>query len=152
MKNILDILKNSSMDADKTLLNIILNGKHPHLLKLLQSQYGEKVNRGHVFEMLLTGKRADFGGEHGTSNGDTTIKGKRYEIKYITRKTGATDALKGTTAKQYIIGFNHGNYIEIRVIDHKDLILKPITNSKNNPAKKITFQDNYNKGRLLKRF
>ena len=56
----------------------------------------------------------------------------------ITKKTKASKDLKGTLATHYLIGFNNGNEIELRLIAKSDLVVRQ--------DNRIAYQDNINKG------
>ena len=84
-------------------------------------------------------------GLHEVSKGDYIYNGEIVEIKYLTKKTGASKDLKGTIAQKYLIGFNSGEEIILKLIDKKDL--KTRVDGK---RLKITYQDNIGLGVRVK--
>lgn len=102
-------------------------------------------NRGDFFEMAITGEQVKRNGLHEVSKGDYIYNGEIVEIKYLTKKTGASKDLKGTTAQKYLIGFNSGKEIILKLIDKKDL--KTRVDGK---RLKITYQDNIGLGVRVK--
>lgn len=95
-------------------------------------------NRGDFFEMAITKEPVKRSGLHEVSKGDFVFNGMIVEIKYLTKKTKASKDLKGTLATHYLIGFNNGNEIELRLIAKNELVVR-----KDN---RIAYQDNINKG------
>lgn len=95
-------------------------------------------NRGDFFEMAITKEPVKRNGLHEISKGDFVFNGMIVEIKYLTKKTKASKDLKGTLATHYLIGFNNGNEIELRLIAKNELVVR-----KDN---RIAYQDNINKG------
>lgn len=95
-------------------------------------------NRGDFFEMAITKKPVKRSGLHEISKGDFVLNGMVVEIKYLTKKTKASKDLKGTLATHYLIGFNNGKEIELRLIAKSELVVR-----KDN---RIAYQDNINKG------
>lgn len=95
-------------------------------------------NRGDFFEMAITKEPVKRSGLHEISKGDFILNGVVVEIKYLTKKTKASKDLKGTLATHYLIGFNNGNEIELRLIAKSELVVR-----KDN---RIAYQDNINKG------
>ena len=95
-------------------------------------------NRGDFFEMAITKEPVKRNGLHEISKGDFVFNGMVVEIKYLTKKTKASKDLKGTLATHYLIGFNNGNEIELRLIAKNELVVRQ--------DNRIAYQDNINKG------
>ena len=95
-------------------------------------------NRGDFFEMAITKEPVKRSGLHEISKGDFVFNGMVVEIKYLTKKTKASKDLKGTLATHYLIGFNNGNDIELRLIAKNELVVRQ--------DNRIAYQDNINKG------
>ena len=95
-------------------------------------------NRGDFFEMAITKEPVKRNGLHEISKGDFVLNGMVVEIKYLTKKTKASKDLKGTLATHYLIGFNNGNEIELRLIAKNELVVRQ--------DNRIAYQDNINKG------
>ena len=95
-------------------------------------------NRGDFFEMAITKEPVKRSGLHEVSKGDFVLNGMVVEIKYLTKKTKASKDLRGTLATHYLIGFNNGNEIELRLIAKRDLVVRA--------DNRIAYQDNINKG------
>ena len=95
-------------------------------------------NRGDFFEMAITKEPVKRSGLHEVSKGDFVLNGMVVEIKYLTKKTKASKDLRGTLATHYLIGFNNGNEIELRLIAKNELIVRE--------DNRIAYQDNINKG------
>ena len=95
-------------------------------------------NRGDFFEMAITKEPVKRNGLHEISKGDFVLNGMVVEIKYLTKKTKARKDLKGTLATHYLIGFNNGNEIELRLIAKNELVVRE--------DNRIAYQDNINKG------
>ena len=95
-------------------------------------------NRGDFFEMAITKEPVKRSGLHEVSKGDFVLNGMIVEIKYLTKKTKASKDLKGTLATHYLIGFNNGKEIELRLIAKNDLVVRQ--------DNRIAYQDNINKG------
>lgn len=95
-------------------------------------------NRGDFFEMAITKEPVKRSGLHEVSKGDFILNGMVVEIKYLTKKTKASKDLKGTLATHYLIGFNNGNEIELRLIAKNELVVRP--------DNRIAYQDNINRG------
>lgn len=95
-------------------------------------------NRGDFFEMAITKEPVKRNGLHEVSKGDFVLNGVVVEIKYLTKKTKASKDLKGTLATHYLIGFNNGNEIELRLIAKNELVVRQ--------DNRIAYQDNINKG------
>ena len=74
-------------------------------------------NRGDLFEMALTRELVKRDGLHAISQGDWTYNGVSVEIKYLTKQRGASDQEQGTTCNYYLIGFNDGDKITIKLIN-----------------------------------
>ena len=102
-------------------------------------------NRGDFFEMAITKEPVKRSGLHEVSKGDFVLNGMVVEIKYLTKKTKASKDLKGTIAQKYLIGFNSGKEIILKLIDKKDL--KTRVDGK---RLKITYQDNIGLGVRVK--
>lgn len=102
-------------------------------------------NRGDLFEMALTQELVKRTGRHEISTGDWTFNGEPVEIKYLSTQTGASDQEKGTTCKHYLIGFNDGDKIIIKLINKKDLKTRY-----EKTRRKIAYQDNINLGVEIK--
>ena len=102
-------------------------------------------NRGDLFEMALTQELVKRDGLHAISQGDRTYNGVSVEIKYLTKQTGASDQEQGTTCNYYLIGFNDGAKITIKLINKKDLKTRF-----EKTRRKITYQDNINLGVEIK--
>lgn len=102
---------------------------------------GATFNRGDFFEMAITGEKVKRDGLHGISKGDYVYNGLIVEVKYLTKKTGASKDLQGTIASHYLIGFNNGKEIEIRLIAKANLKTR-----KEGTREKITYQDNIAEG------
>lgn len=98
-------------------------------------------NRGDFFEMAITKEPVKRNGLHEMSKGDYVYNNLVVEIKYLTTKTGASKDLRGTLASHYLIGFNNGQRLEIRLIAKNELITRP-----DGKREKIAYQDNINKG------
>ena len=95
-------------------------------------------NRGDFFEMAITKEPVKRSGLHEVSKGDFVFNGMVVEIKYLTKKTKASKDLKGTLATHYLIGFNNGNEIELRLIPKNELVVRQ--------DNRIDYQDNIKKG------
>ena len=95
-------------------------------------------NRGDFFEMAITKEPVKRSGLHEVSKGDFVLNGMVVEIKYLTKKTKASKDLRGTLATHYLIGFNTGNEIELRLIAKNELVVRE--------DNRIAYQDNINKG------
>ena len=95
-------------------------------------------NRGDFFEMAITKEPVKRSGLQEVSKGDFVFNGMVVEIKYLTKKTKASKDLKGTLATHYLIGFNNGNEIELRLIAKNELVVRE--------DNRIAYQDNINKG------
>ena len=102
-------------------------------------------NRGDLFEMALTRELVKRDGLHAVSQGDRTYNGVSVEIKYLTKQTGASDQEQGTTCNYYLIGFNDGDKIIIKLINKKDLKTRY-----EKTRRKIAYQDNINLGIEIK--
>ena len=88
--------------------------------------------------MAITKEPVKRSGLHEVSKGDFVFNGMTVEIKYLTKKTKASKDLKGTLATHYLIGFNNGNEIELRLIAKNELVVRQ--------DNRIAYQDNINKG------
>lgn len=139
--NYIQQMENSTLKADKVLLDFIRN-RHAENLVNAQNM-GKHYNRGDVLEMGITLIPVKRDGLHAQSQGDTVLNGVAYEIKYITKKTSASVALKGTTALFHLIAFNDGNRLIFKVIPTKDLKVS---------KGKLKFQDNIDLGQEFKGF
>ena len=119
MKNYIEQLKTSPLASDLLLAQFL---ESENCTALVNAQnMGERVNRGDCFEMGLTHEPVRRDGLHQQSKGDTTFKGEPVEVKYLTKKTKASIALKGTIARFHLIGFNDGKTLDIRLIPTKSL-------------------------------
>lgn len=133
-------LKNSTLKSDRALLDLV---EKCGVADLVNAQnMGKHYNRGDIFEMCLTRKPVKRDGLHSKSAGDTIIEGVAYEVKYITKKTSASVALKGTSAPFHLIGFNDGEKITIRIIPTKSL--------KVSKGGKLKYQENATLGKVQK--
>lgn len=121
---------------DLVLLQFIIDNGTQEL-----TETNTNFNRGDFFEMALTKERVKRNGLHEMSTGDYIYNGEIVEIKYLTKKTGASKDKRGTLANYYLIGFNNGETIELRLIKKCDLVTQH-----DGTREKITFQDNINKG------
>lgn len=121
---------------DLVLLQFIIDNGAQEL-----TETNTNFNRGDFFEMALTKERVKRNGLHEISKGDFIFNGEIVEIKYLTKKTGASKDKQGTRANYYLIGFNNGETIELRLIKKCDLVTRH-----DGTREKITFQDNINKG------
>ena len=95
-------------------------------------------NRGDFFEIAITKEPVKRSGLHEVSKDDFVLNGMVVEIKYLTKKTKASKDLRGTLATHYLIGFNNGNEIELRLIAKNELVVRE--------DNRIAYQDNINKG------
>lgn len=125
---------------DLVLLQFIIDNGTQEL-----TETNTNFNRGDFFEMALTKERVKRNGLHEMSKGDYIYNGEIVEIKYLTKKTGASKDKRGTLANYYLIGFNNGETIELRLIKKCDLVTQH-----DGTREKITFQDNINKGVRVK--
>lgn len=132
MRNIERLLQNK---VDMVLAQFIADHNATELVE------NSDFNRGDFFEMAITGEKVKRSGLHEMSKGDYEYNGEIVEIKYLTKKTGASKDLKGTVAKKYLIGFNSGKEIIIKLIDKKDLRCRV-----DGKRLKITYQDNIELG------
>lgn len=126
----------------------LAQNKNDHiLLDFIQSRAAQSLvanatfNRGDFFEMAITLEPVKRTGLHVVSEGDFIYHGQPVEIKYLTKKSGASKDRKGTIANYYLIGFNTGKEIELRLIAKKDLVIK-----KEKTREKIRYQDNITLG------
>ena len=107
---------------------------------------GATFNRGDFFEMAITGEKVKRDGLHGISKGDYVMpNGLVVEVKYLTKKTGASKDLQGTLASHYLLGFNTGKEIELHLVPVAELVA--VGEGKH---KKITYQNNYALGVRIK--
>ena len=132
MTNLQRLLENK---VDKVLAEFIIEKGAADLVN------SATFNRGDFFEMAITGEQVKRSGLHEVSKGDYEYNGEIVEIKYLTKKTGASKDLKGTIAKYYLIGFNSGKEIVIKLIAKKDLRCRL-----DGKRQKITYQDNIELG------
>lgn len=137
MTNIEKLLNNDNV-ADKKLAEFIISRKAENLAN------ATAFNRGKMFEVAITKQPFNAGGK-GQSKGDYVFKGRVIEIKYLTKKTGASSQQKGTIAEHYLIGFNTGKEIIIKIINKNELKVRA-----EKTRGKITYQDNINLGYTLK--
>ena len=105
-------------------------------------------NRGDFLEMALTLVPVARDGSHGISKGDAVIviNGVAYiiEIKYLTKKTSASEALKGTIATHYLLACNDGEHIHLRLMPKGEMKKRIVSG-----AEKIVYQDNYTLGKEI---
>ena len=126
--------------ADKVLADFILARGADALID------GATFNRGDFFEMAITLAPVKRDGLHGISKGDYVMpNGLVVEIKYLTKKTGASKDLQGTLASHYLLGFNTGKEIEFHLVPVAELVA--VGEGK---QKKITYQNNYGLGVRIK--
>ena len=139
---------------NKTIKNKLQQNKRDLiLLQFLLSHHIEKTlehnnklyNRGDLFEMALTRELVKRDGLHAISQGDWTYNGVSAEIKSLTKQTGASEQEQGTTRNYYLIAYNDGDKITIKLINKKDLKTRF-----EKTRRKITYQDNINLGVEIK--
>lgn len=99
-----------------------------------------QLNRGDMFECAITLKNVVRTGLHEMSKGDYKLGDLIVEIKYLTTKTKADIDARGTHASHYLIGFNNGKRIELRLIKKSDLVVE---------NGKVTYQNNFNRGEVI---
>ena len=138
-KSIKDKLEQNKRDL--ILLEFLLSH---HIEKTLEHN-NKLYNRGELFEMALTQELVKRTGRHEISTGDWIYNGEPVEIKYLSTQTGASDQEQGTTCKHYLIGFNDGDKIIIKLINKKDLKTRY-----EKTRRKIAYQDNINLGIEIK--
>ena len=139
--NYIQQMENSTLKADKVLLDF---ARYRHAENLVNAQnMGKHYNRGDVLEICISLVPVKRDGHHGSSSGDVVINGIAYEIKYLTKKTSASVALKGTSAPFHLIAFNDGNRLIFKAIPTKDLKVS---------KGKLKFQDNIGLGQEFKGF
>ena len=138
-KTIKDKLQQNKRDM--ILLEFLLS----HNIDKTLAHNNKLYNRGDLFEMALTRELVKRDGLHAISQGDRTYNGVSVEIKYLTKQTGASDQEQGTTCNYYLIGFNDGDKITIKLINKKDLKTRF-----EKTRRKITYQDNINLGVEIK--
>lgn len=126
----------NTQKRDILLYNFIL--KHCKNIDLIKC-----FNRGTMFEIALTNAPKVEGVKGKMSSGDFVFNGLICEIKYITTKSPCDDQLKGTIATHYLIGFNYGNMLDLRLIKKSDIIKNGL---------KIKFKDNKDKGESVEIF
>lgn len=133
-----------STPADKTLADFITARGQ----KAIDLVNGSTFNRGDFLEMALTLAPVFRDGLHGVSKGDAifTLEDTALliEIKYLTKKTSASEALQGTTATHYLIACNDGKRITLRLMKKEQIKTRDI-----HGRVKITYQDNYNLGQEI---
>lgn len=141
----LEKLQSSPMKADHALADFI-TARGEKAISLVNAS--KAFNRGDFAEMALTLAPVARDGLHGVSKGDAVlvINGQTLiiEIKYITKKTSASEALKGTVASHYLLACNDGNRVTLRLM-RKEEMKKRIVSG----AEKIAYQDNYNLGQEI---
>ena len=138
-KSIKDKLQQNKRDI--VLLEFLLS----HNIDKTLAHNNNLYNRGDLFEMALTQELVKRTGRHEISTGDRTFNGEPVEIKYVSIQTGASDQEKGTTCNYYLIGFNDGDKITIKLIKKKDLKTRF-----EKTRRKIAYQDNINLGVEIK--
>lgn len=138
-KTIKDKLQQNKRDM--ILLEFLLS----HNIDKTLAHNNKLYNRGDLFEMALTQELVKRTGRHEISTGDRTFNGEPVEIKYVSIQTGASDQEKGTTCNYYLIGFNDGDKITIKLIKKKDLKTRF-----EKTRRKIAYQDNINLGVEIK--
>lgn len=136
----IQLLLQTNLKQDKALAEFI---KQRHAEQLIENAKG--FNRGDFCEMALKNAPVARDGKHGTSHGDAILEkdGKTLliEIKYLTKKTSASEALKGTFASHYLLACNDGQNIHLRLLKKEDMKKRIISG-----AEKIKYQDNFNLG------
>lgn len=141
----LEQLYSSKNKADIALANFI-TARGERAIALCNAS--KAFNRGDFCEMALTLAPVARDGLHGMSKGDAVIDidGARYviEIKYITKKTSASEALKGTIASHYLLACNDGHAVTLRLMRKEDMIKRMVSG-----AEKIAYQDNYMIGQAI---
>ena len=138
-KSIKDKLQQNKRDI--VLLEFLLS----HNIDKTLAHNNNLYNRGDLFEMALTQELVKRTGRHEISTGDRTFNGEPVEIKYVSIQTGASDQERGTTCNYYLIGFNDGDKITIKLIKKKDLKTRF-----EKTRRKIAYQDNINLGVEIK--
>lgn len=141
----LEKLISSPMKADNALANFI-TARGARAIALVNS--AKAFNRGDFTEMALTLAPVARDGLHGVSKGDAVIEleGARLviEIKYLTKKTSASEALKGTLASHYLLACNDGEKVTLRLMPKGEMKKRIVSG-----AEKIAYQDNCNLGQEI---
>lgn len=141
----LEKLISSPMKADKALADFIV-ARGARAVALVNAS--KAFNRGDFCEMALTLAPVARDGLHGISKGDAVIERNGLslviEIKYLTKKTSASEALKGTIASHYLLACNDGEKVTLRLM-RKEEMKKRIVSG----AEKIAYQDNCNLGQEI---
>lgn len=138
-------LYTSSMKQDRALADFIA-ARGARAVDLVNAS--KAFNRGDFLEMAITLAPVARDGSHGISKGDAVIviNGITYiiEIKYLTKKTSASEALKGTIASHYLLACNDGEHIHLRLMPKGEMKKRIVSG-----AEKITYQDNYALGKEI---
>lgn len=138
-------LISSPMKQDRALASFIV-ARGSRAVALVNAS--KAFNRGDFCEMALTLAPVARDGLHGISKGDAVIErdGVRLviEIKYLTKKTSASEALKGTLASHYLLACNDGENIHLRLMPKGEMKKRIVSG-----AEKIAYQDNYNLGQEI---
>ena len=141
----LEKLQSSPMKADHALADFI-TARGEKAIALVNAS--KAFNRGDFLEMALTLVPVARDGSHGISKGDAVIviNGVAYiiEIKYLTKKTSASEALKGTIATHYLLACNDGEHIHLRLMPKGEMKKRIVSG-----AEKIVYQDNYTLGKEI---
>ena len=138
-------LISSPMKADNALASFIMS-RGASAVSLVNS--AKAFNRGDFAEMALTLAPVARDGLHGVSKGDAVIELDGsclvIEIKYLTKKTSASEALKGTLASHYLLACNDGENIHLRLMPKGEMKKRIVSG-----AEKIAYQDNCNLGQEI---
>ena len=141
----LEKLNSSPMSADRV-LGAFVSARGARAVALVNAS--KAFNRGDFNEMALTLAPVARDGLHGISKGDAVvfINGEALivEMKYLTKKTSASEALKGTIASHYLITFNDGKALTFRLIPKSEIVTRMVSG-----AEKIAYNDNVNKGKAV---
>ena len=133
------------MSADRVLADFI-TARGERAIALVNAS--KAFNRGDFAEMALTLAPVARDGLHGISKGDAVIiranNALIVEIKYLTKKTSASEALKGTIASHYLIAFNDGERVTLRLIPKNEVVTRMVSG-----AEKIAYNDNVSKGEAV---
>lgn len=143
--NNLEKLISSPMKADHALADFI-TARGERAIALVNAS--KAFNRGDFTEMAITLAPVARDGLHGVSKGDAVIviNGIAYviEIKYLTKKTSASEALKGTIASHYLLACNDGEKVTLRLMPKGEMKKRMVSG-----AEKIAYQDNCNLGQEI---
>ena len=141
----LEKLQSSPMSADRVLADFIM-ARGEKAVALVNAS--KAFNRGDFAEMALTLAPVARDGLHGISKGDAVIvradDALIVEIKYLTKKTSASEALKGTIASHYLIAFNDGKALTLRLIPKNEVVTRMVSGTE-----KIAYNDNASKGEAV---